>query len=146
MNDRYLAHCWDDREWVQKWELATEVKFDIELINPFSDIDRPKDNSANRRERTYNIESPNALVCRDLNAIHKARGFLGILKSPNALGTPMEISYAWRHHLKQDTVNIDYPVELIVLNGEEKHPWLIFHSTAIFTSFEEYEEYLREIL
>ena len=32
------------------------------------------------------------------------------------------------------------------LYGHQDHPWLRFHSTAIFTSLEEYEDYLAEII
>ena len=48
-------------------------------------------------------------------------------------GTIQEIVYAYLYNK---------PVYLIVTNGHEQHPWLTYHSTQVFTSREQFEEFL----
>ena len=52
-----------------------------------------------------------------------------------------DLSYGTIQEMVYATLS-DVPVYAIVTNGHEKHPWLVYHSTQIFTSREEFEEFL----
>lgn len=135
----YLAHPFDTRKWVRDWELEVEKRLGIELLNPFYDAVGRTDIEkidAGRRER-YEQINPTELVSRDLQHMRKCDGLVGIVDGSLSYGTIMEIVYARVYQL---------PVYLIVTNGHHGHPWLVYHATKIFTSLEEFEQYLKEKL
>ena len=144
---RYLAHPFDTRFDMRQWELRMESNLDgLELINPFYDIDRADVLAIDEGRMERYAADPAAIVTRDIQALRLADGFCGYVNGALTYGTIMEIAYAWLWHGIKDKEHVDYPVELIVTNGHQDHPWLRFHSTAIFTSLEEYEGYLAEII
>ena len=130
----YLAHPFDARFEMRKWELATEVKYDIEIINPFYDITREDvdvidSGIAGRYERL----NPQELVNRDLEAIYSCDELLAIVNGCLSYGTLMEIVYARL---------CDKDISIVCTNGHEKHPWLQYHADEVYTSLEEYEQTL----
>jgi len=136
MKKFYLAHPFDSRTVIREWELRVEKQFDVELLNPFYDIEDRTDveeRDAGRAER-YEKIIPSDLVERDIQYVLKSGGLVGIVDGSVSYGTIMEIVYA----------NIfRKPVYLIVTNGQYKHPWLIHHASRIFLSFEEFENWLQ---
>lgn len=137
MKKFYLAHPFDTRKWVRKWELKLEKEFGVVLVNPFYDLVRSdiEQIDAGRNER-YEKLDPIELVNRDLSAIHSADGLVGIIDGSLSYGTIMEIVYAWSYHL---------PVYSIITNGHHGHPWLMYHSTRVFRSLMEFEGYLTSL-
>lgn len=133
----YLAHPFDTRNWVRSWELEVEKRLKIELLNPFYDASGRTDIEkidAGRRER-YEQINPTELVNRDLQHMRKCDGLVGIVDGSLSYGTIMEIVYAKLYQL---------PVFLVVTNKHQKHPWLVYHSTKIFVSLEEFENYFKD--
>jgi len=131
----YLAHPFDARKWVREWELQLEKKLGIELFNPFYDAPGRTDVEkidGGRQERYEKID-PAELVIRDLKYTHSCDGLVGIIDGSLSYGTVMEIVYANIYRL---------PVYLIVTNGHHKHPWLVYHSTKVFISLENFESYM----
>jgi len=131
----YLAHPFDTRKWVREWELQFEKKHEIELFNPFYDAPGRTDVEkidGGCQERYEKID-PTELVTRDLKYIHSCDGLVAVVADCFMVGTFMEIVYANIYKL---------PVYLIVTNGHHKHPWLVYHSTKVFTSLENFESYM----
>jgi hypothetical protein len=146
ITNRYLSHTWDDRKFVRTWEVGMELRHDIVFTNPFEDLERDDIAKVEAGEqRLYETSNPHALVNRDLDAIMHAEGFVAIIKGLHSYGRELETMFAWTLHNKLSDQCIDYPVELVVLNGDEEHPWLRVCSTAIFTSLDEYESYLKDL-
>lgn len=132
----YLAHPFDSRKSIRKWELKVEKKIDIDLINPF--YDNPSRNDvldidAGRMER-YEV-SPVLIVERDLKLIGESDGVIAIIDGSLSYGTIMEIVYA--------TIYIK-PVFIVVTNGHIKHPWLQYHATESFESLHELRRWLNK--
>jgi hypothetical protein len=133
----YLAHPFDARNWVRSWELEVEKRLKIEFLNPFYGVPDRTDIEkidAGRQERYAQID-PTELVNRDLQHMRKCVGLVGIVDGSLSYGTIMEIVYAKSYQL---------PVFLIVTNGHHEHPWLVYHSTKIFTSLVEFENYFKD--
>lgn len=155
----YLAHPFDSRFKMRKWELKLEKELEIEITNPFYDVPRKDIAEIDLgRKGRYRV-IPKRLVERDIKAIKGSDGILAIVSDSRSvaqtiwerikvfffnkplfsIGTIMEIVYA----------NVfEKPIYLIVLakhpkHYHEKHPWLRYHATQIFTSLEECEEFLR---
>lgn len=137
----YLAHPFDSRFKIRKWELKFERRTGIILINPFYDITRkdivPIDSG--RAER-YEKLIPKELVERDLNNIKKANGLVGLITGDLSYGTIMEIVY--NKLLNDVKKNEFHPNYLIVTNGHENHPWLRYHSTKLFTNLKDFENWV----
>lgn len=134
MKEFYLAHALESRKEVREWELRLEKRTGISLINPFYDVPRP-DIEAMDAGLAVPLISANEIVERDLGLVKKASdGLVAIIDNSSTVGTIMEIVYAKKvfHH----------PVYLIVTNGKEKHHWLKYHADKIFTSKEEFEEWI----
>ena len=132
----YLAHPYDSRKKVREWELGVEKRTGVELHNPFYDVDRKdiQDLDAGGVGR-YDQLDPDTLVVRDLGAIRDSDGMVAIVDGALSYGTIMEIVYG---HMSCE------PCFLIVTNGHEKHPWLVYHSDKIFTSFEAFETFIKK--
>jgi len=130
----YLAHPFDSRFAMRKWELHVEVTYDIEIVNPFYDITREDvDIIDSGIAGRYEKLNPNEVVNRDLAAIDSCDEILAFVNGDLSYGTLMEIVYA---SLAGKTVNI------VCTNGHEKHPWLQYHADNIYTSLDEYEQTL----
>jgi hypothetical protein len=134
----YLAHPFDSREIMRKWELKIEKSNNIEIVNPFYDIARKDvdDIDKSRKER-YEIDNPQELVERDLYAIHSTQGVIAIIDGSISYGTIMEIYHSFQ---------IGVPVYIICSNGHHDHPWLRYCAKKIFTNLSEFELYLIELL
>jgi nucleoside 2-deoxyribosyltransferase len=134
----YLAHPFDARHEIREWELATEVKYDIELVNPFYDVHRADVSAIDEgRHERYERLDPANIVKRDLDAIDDADGVIAFVDGSVSYGTPMEIMYS--HCVHPDSTFI------VCTNGHHDHPWLRYHSTRIFTSKQELEQYLETL-
>jgi len=129
----YLAHPFDARHRIREWELEFEARTGIELVNPFYDAPDRSDVEtidAGRAER-YEKLNPHTLVRKDLLLIEQSDGTVAIIDGSVSYGTIMEIVYAYRVFMKK--------VYLVIMNGHENHPWLIYHSDKIFTSLDDFE-------
>jgi len=134
----YLAHPFVRRQFVRCWELNAEPKLNVELINPFYDVER-KDIS---KEDIGTVDrysgDPAAIVDNDVELIQDCNGFIGIVDGSLSYGTIMEIVYA------HSCFNVEHVI-LLVTNGEEKHPWFRYHATHIVTTFTALEELIRKL-
>lgn len=132
----YLAHPVLTRENVRAWELKFERHTGIDLINPFIDVERELDEDLHASEAgNYGSVDAVDIVNKDLNAIVKCDFLVAFVTGVRSYGTIMEICYAY---------SMQKPVFIICENGHEKHPWLVFHSTKIFTNTADFETYITE--
>ena len=131
----YLAHPFDSREEIREWELGFEKRTNINLLNPFYDCERTDIISidAGRQER-YQVD-PTEIVINDISQISNkgTDGLVAIIDGSLSYGTIQEMVYGNKIYNK--------PVYSIITNKHEKHPWLNFHSTKVFTSMKEFEDY-----
>ena len=143
MRTLYLAHNFNTRKQIRKWELKMEGKYNINLDNPFYDnpnrakemevLDSMKD--GNRKQRDYlSKRSAESIVEDDLNKIRKSDGLLAIANNTR-IGTPMEIFFAGRI--------LRIPV-YIVSKKYAKHPWIVQHATMTFSSTVLFEKFLEK--
>lgn len=120
----YLAHNFNDRFKIRKFEKAIEAKYNIELFNPFYDTDRDDVKQLDKigetrkdlrnKMKMYSMDQCADLVERDLREIRHSDGILTILNHAS-FGTAMEIitaAYFYR-----------IPVYIITKNYAT-HPWL----------------------
>jgi len=131
----YLAHPFDSRRYIRKWELGFEKRTCIDLINPFYDITRKDVDliDAGIVER-YEKLKPIELVNRDLEQIKGSKGIITIVDGNLSYGTIQEMVYA----------NIyEKLVYSIISNGHENHPWLKYHSYKIFTKLNDFEKWIK---
>jgi nucleoside 2-deoxyribosyltransferase len=138
----YLAHPFDARHRVRKWELATEDKHGITLVNPFYDAPERDDikriDTANDPdELRYKQLIPSEIVRKDVFQIQQCNGTVAIVDGSLSYGTIMEMVYTSMIYHK--------PVYLICTNGHHQHPWLQHHSAHVFESFEEFDKWLETL-
>jgi len=131
----YLAHAFDSRYEIRKWELDFEKQNPIELVNPFYDINR-KDiiEIDNGKRQKYEVNE-NKIVERDIIEIIKSGGLVAIIDNNVVVGTFQEMVYAKLFR------KIIFG---LITNGHEKHPWLRYHSDFIFTTRKALEDKLIE--
>ena len=143
MKTLYLAHNFNTRKQIRKWELKMEGKYNINLDNPFYDnLNRAREMEAldfmkdgNRKQRDYlSKRSAESIVEDDLNKIRKSDGLLAIANNTR-IGTPMEIFFAGRI--------LRIPV-YIVSKKYAKHPWIVQHATMTFSSTVLFEKFLEK--
>ena len=143
MKTLYLAHNFESRKEVRKWELRMEGKYNIKLDNPFYDnperakdmqsIDSFKDGS--KEQKAYMATRSSASIVEDdLDKIRKSDGILAFAEVTR-IGTPMEIFFAGRI--------LRLPV-YVITKRYAKHPWIKQHATAIFKSRKQFEEEIKE--
>lgn len=130
----YLSHPFDLRKEVREWELEFEKRVNIELFNPF--YDRPREEvvkiDEGRLDR-YKLY-PKKIVLDDLREIKRCDDLITIIGGNGFIcGTLQEMVYA-RLFGKR--------VYSLITNGHERHPWLRFHSTRIFTDRKDLENHL----
>lgn len=139
----YLAHNFNKRKPVRKWELKIEGKYNLILSNPFYDnpnrakemevLDSMRD--GNRKQRDYlSQRSAKSIVEDDLNKIRKSDGLVAIANETR-IGTPMEIFFAGRI--------LRIPV-YVVSKKYFRHPWIKEHATRVFKNRKEFEEFVKE--
>jgi len=136
----YLAHPVDSRHRIREWEIEFEKRTGIELFNPFYDAKRKDvleiDSGTRKRGEGMTVEKADSIVNKDLKKIVKSTGITAIIDGSSSYGTIQEIVYAYL---------LNKPVYSLITNGKEKDPWLMYHSTKIFTKREELEEFLIEL-
>lgn len=130
----YLAHPVLARDMVREWEDTFEIATGIELINPFHDVERELDEDLDASEAgDYTSVDADALVALDLGAVKDADFTVAFVTGQRSYGTLMEIVYS---HL------YEHPVYIICTNGHETHPWLVYHATQVFTTPEQFTEFM----
>lgn len=140
MKTLYLAHNFNKRKDIRKWELKMEGKYKINIDNPFYDnphraiemevLDSMKD--GNRKQRDYlSKRSSYSIVEDDLTKIRKSDGIIAIANETR-IGTPMEIFFASRI--------LRIPV-YVISKKYAQHPWIREHATKVFSSMREFEKY-----
>ena len=131
----YLAHPVLAREEVRKWQLGFEERTGKKLVNPFFEVERELDEDLPASERgDYDVD-PVRLVSLDLDAVRKCDYTVAWVTGQRSYGTIMEIVYASL---------CSKPVYIICTNGHENHPWLRYHADHMFTSPEQFEDYIRK--
>ena len=114
----YLAHPFGTRAEMRQWELAMEVRYDIEIVNPFYDLHRSDVDAIDQGHMQRYAVIASEIVDRDLEAIRKSDGVIAYIDGSRSYGTIMEIAYA---------VMFGVRVYIVCTNGEERHPWLRYH-------------------
>lgn len=143
----YLAHNFNDRAEIRKFEKAIESKYNIELFNPFYDtkrndvreLDKLGDTRTDLRSKmqAYTLIQCRDLVERDLHEIKHSEGLFTILNHAS-FGTAMEIiSAAYFYRI---------PVYIITKNYAS-HPWLRYMVTTsggrMFSNKNEFKRWLK---
>lgn len=145
MKTLYLAHNFNIRKQMRKWELKIEGKYNINLDNPFYDHDRNDIKSLDKLEddspeqvkffkERNTLTMVDSIVEGDLELIRKSDGIVTQIKSPS-IGTSMEIFFAARI--------LRIPV-YIITKKHANHPWIKKHATMIFSSMDEFEKFLEK--
>jgi nucleoside 2-deoxyribosyltransferase len=134
MQKGYIAHPVLSRDMVAEWEKDFERVTKIQLINPFTDVEKELEKHlVNSEAGDYTSVDPTHLINVDLQAICQASFVVAFVTGQRSYGTIMEIVYA--------TI-MNKPVYIICTNGHETHPWLVYHAEKIFTTPEEFTTYM----
>lgn len=133
LGDYYLAHPFESRHEIRKWEISVEKRTGIKLFNPFYDIYREEIELIDKGLRKYGITDEKTVVLRDLSNIEKCKEFLAILDGNKTIGTFQEMVYAKLY---------GKITHLIITDGSEKSPWIRYHSNRIFLSQKAFEDFL----
>ncbi len=134
----YLAHPFDTRNSIRIWQPKFEKATGIKLVNPFYDLERTDVIEIDEhRAARYEKLDPVKLVERDLAAILDAVFVVAFVTGALSYGTIQEIVYAYL---------AGKPVFIIVTNGHENHPWLVYHATKVFTSAGDFIEFVKNNL
>jgi nucleoside 2-deoxyribosyltransferase len=113
-----------------------EKKFPmLDLVNPFYDVDRNDVTEIDAGRRKRYEGDPSKIVVGDLEQISKSKGIVAVVDGSLSYGTIMEIAHAFL---------MNKPVYIIVTNGHIKHPWLQFHASQLFESYQDFERYCKE--
>ena len=143
MNTLYLAHNFELRRIIRKWELRMEAKYNINIDNPFYDnsnraaemtvIDNMKDGSKEQREYLATRDK-DSIVHDDLEKIRKSDGIIA-MANVTRIGTPMEIFFS-SYLLRLPT--------LVVTKNYNCHPWIRKFATRTFPHRTALEKYIKE--
>ena len=135
----YIAHPFDTRHDIEIWQHRTEIE-GIEFLNPFYDIERKDMEDVDQNNITRHdistgkyLVDPEKIVSQDLNALTNCDAIMAYISGHTTIGTHMEMAYAHMYGI---------PVHTIALQ-HKYHPWIQYHSTTIFDSLCEYEDYLK---
>jgi len=135
--DLYLGHPFEIREQVREWELEVEKRLRVDLVNPFYDVWREDIEKIDSGEvGKYEKCDPKKIVQRDVFNIAKTQGGIYILEDPQkvfSVGTIQEMVYS---------CILGKPTYSLVFNGYPNHPWIVYHSDEIFTSWNELDKFL----
>ena len=144
MKSYYLAHPCLEAFRIRKWELAFEkANPTIKLLNPFYDVDRPDIGEPNLNGFDQCAGNPTVIVEGDKALLQSADGVVAIITGSQSYGTIMEIMYAY--DIQQMSSIYMENIILLITNGQEKHPWFLYHATQIVTTFTELEEAIRKL-
>jgi|SRR3990167_2998026 len=133
----YLAHPFNSRDFIRQWETTSGATFPIKLVNPFYhpksyEVFELKDMSGD--EYYKKLAHYKEIVESDIELIKKSDGVIAVVDGALSYGTIMEIAYSKIYNK---------PVYLIITNGHHNHLWFKYHATKIFTSFKEFEEFIK---
>ena len=134
----YLAHPFESREYVLKWQEKLLEKVAIEIINPLHSEDLYENyNKMNKSEKYLRKlkEPAREIVRRDKRLMRKADGLIGIVNEVESHGTTMKIEHAW---------DLRKPVYLIITNDDHEHPWFYHSSDECFTTFEKFDRWAKK--
>lgn len=146
MRTLYIAHNFNLRRVIRKWELRMESKYNIRFDNPFYDnegreeqiqaIDSFKDGSPEQKAYLldYYNKANKTIVSDDLTKIRKSDGILAFANDTR-IGTPMEIFFA--------ASVIKIPV-YVITHKYQNHPWIQKFATKVFTSRKAFEEFIKK--
>jgi nucleoside 2-deoxyribosyltransferase len=102
----YLAHPFDSRHKMREWELCIEKEADIDIVNPFFDVEREDkkvilDNGttltslSTRKDRYGSTDvGCKTIVERDINLIRSCDGVIVLIDGSISYGTIQEMVYA----------------------------------------------------
>jgi len=127
----YGAHPFTSRAVFRQKELEWESRYEIEIVNPFEDLNRDDVQALDEHRITRSQLDCHKLVQRDLIAILSCDAVIAYVNGDVSYGTIMEIFFAWTMHK---------PVHLIITNGDFDHPWLRECCEDIYWSFDEFEQ------
>ena len=141
MKKYYFAHPTESRKYLLKEIEVLKKECKINLLNPF--YDGPEKEQIQELDRQglemHDYEKtidPNFVVEKDLEEIRKSDGMIAVLDSNFSIGTHMEVCYA---------TLIGLPVFSVVLNGHDKHPFIQYFSSKVFTNFNDLITFLKEL-
>ena len=137
INNFYLAHPFEARKIVRPWELLVEKFFKINLINPIYDL---------HKKETEEIDKGKKTRYEDVDYIKLVNKELNNIKDDNTQGIfliqPGDFFSIGAYHEMVYCHNLGKPVYSLILNGHHEHPWVKFHSTKIFTTCDEINDFL----
>ena len=139
----YLAHPFPTRKRMYEWKKKMEDRYAVKIRDPFYDLTRKdveKIDAGVKRARGQSKREAQILVDRDLTAIGGSKGVIAYIDGSQSVGTLMEMVYAFTiEGLPVYTV-----VEAIALHQNvDKHPWVTYHSTEVFTGLKDFERWLK---
>lgn len=142
VNTLYLAHNFYTRKAKRKWEHKMEIKYNINIDNPFYDnpkrseemsiFDSMKDRSP-EQNKFMGERDANGIVIDDLEKIRKSDGIIAFAQDVR-VGTIMEIFYA--------AYVVQIPV-YVLTRKYFNHPWIKKFATIIFRNQKELENFIR---
>lgn len=98
----YLAHSLEVRKTIRKLELQLEKKFNIELVNPFYDVDRPEIKRMDKGKQNrldFTLKKCIKIREKDLDLIINCDGLLCIVfKSNKMIGSFKEMCFAYENN------------------------------------------------
>lgn len=139
MKQYYLAHQLTHRKKVLEIQKEIEYYYGLTLINPFYDTQRNDIEAIDKGlQSRYNIDIDRCreIVLSDLQIIRDCDGIICIVFDHEAIGTFMELFYAW--------CVCDIPVYLVCYDEKiRNHPWINTVCYKIFSNIEELKDYIK---
>lgn len=140
MKKLYLAHPFPTRKRMRQWELRTEHRTGVELLNPFYDghgeeVMKKIDSGQMTHHDYSKFLTPKMIVEQDLKAIKSCEGVVAYVDGSASIGTFMEIWLASQQY--------KLPVYIIIESryGKE-HPWLVYCATQTFDTLTSFTRWL----
>lgn len=136
----YLAHSLRTRKNVRKIELEIEKEFNIELLNPFYDVNRPEIKKMDKGKQTrfeFSLKKCKEIRKKDLDLIISCDGLLCIvIKSHKMIGSFKEMCFAYENNK---------PVYLISFEKYARnHLWNRAESEKRFKTIKEFTDWLKK--
>ncbi len=130
----YLGHPFASRKIIRQWELIFEERTGIPLLNPFYDVFRPDVEDIDKNISNPRIKDPVQLVNDDLQGLRSQQGLLCVINEHIAVGTLQEMVYG---HIYGKVVH-----SVVTRKDLRRHQWLMYHSSFVFDSLEEFEQFV----
>lgn len=137
----YLAHATESKPKVRKWEQKFERRTGIQLINPFFDCNTEETQFGKEGKEKYPRmkEKVIQLYEGDLKQIARKDVIGGVVIADDSWtwGVPAEQSLLWA------SSKLVYTIILKKNRDYQNHPVLRKYSNMIFTSFADFEEWIK---